>query len=160
MPFLTLKIVFGVVLGLGLTALGFIMGGLLANQVPWLEPPGFSARLKLYLTTHQAHAHPFAERPELITPIYPVPVVELQNAILQAITRLNWEIVTQSPGFIHAVVTTPLWHFQDDVQLALTPVPGGTQLDIKAQSRVGRGDLGANTRHIRVLLQTLLRHGF
>jgi len=41
----------------------------------------------------------------------------------------------------------------------VTPAPGGSQLDIRSVSRVGKSDLGANARRIRAFLAALRRGG-
>ena len=138
-----------------LTVVGLTIGGLIANQVPWLEPPGLGQRLKLYLTTNTAHAHPEAERPELKTQLYPVTDTVLQAAIGQALAALQWPSTARTAHQTQAVITSRLWRFKDDLTITLIPAPSGCWLEITAQSRVGRGDLGANTHHIRQFLATL-----
>ena len=47
-------------------------------------------------------------------------------------------------------MTTPLWRFQDDVHIRVEPDPATDRavLLIRSESRVGKGDLGTNTRHV------------
>ncbi|MBW2442530.1 MAG: DUF1499 domain-containing protein, partial [Deltaproteobacteria bacterium] len=47
---------------------------------------------------------------------------------------------------------TALFKFKDDIQIRLNIGDCGTELHIRASSRIGRGDLGANTRHILELM--------
>lgn len=72
---------------------------------------------------------------------------------------LGWEIHDHDPRShtLHAVVESRLWRFRDDVIVKLVPGEWGTEIHIRACSRVGKGDLGANTRHILNLLQCLSR---
>ena len=51
--------------------------------------------------------------------------------------------------------TVPVLFFTDDLTVSLSAENGQTRVDIRSQSRVGRGDLGENRRHIAQLLQKL-----
>jgi uncharacterized protein (DUF1499 family) len=53
------------------------------------------------------------------------------------------------------VVVSPLWRFKDDVEVQLQPTRVGVQVDVRSRSRVGKGDLAANTRHILELYREL-----
>ncbi|MCZ6645634.1 MAG: DUF1499 domain-containing protein, partial [SAR324 cluster bacterium] len=49
-----------------------------------------------------------------------------------------------------------LWFgFKDDVVVRITPVKGGSRLDMRSVSRVGRSDVGANAARIRKFLAEL-----
>jgi uncharacterized protein (DUF1499 family) len=61
----------------------------------------------------------------------------------------DWQILSESPDFIHAVVTTPVMKFQDDVHLLY--VPEDQLIQVRSSSRVGISDLGANARRLGVL---------
>ena len=51
-------------------------------------------------------------------------------------------------------MTTKLWKFKDDVTIQIQPAqPSGSLLVVRSASRVGKGDLGANTRHIMNLVE-------
>ena len=65
----------------------------------------------------------------------------------------DWQIVSEAPNFIHAVVTTPVMKFQDDVQLLF--IPSDKLIQVRSSSRVGISDLGANARRIGVLRDQL-----
>ena len=65
----------------------------------------------------------------------------------------DWQIVSESPNFIHAVVTTPVMNFKDDVQLLF--MPRDKLIQVRSSSRVGISDLGANARRIGVLRDQL-----
>ena len=57
-------------------------------------------------------------------------------------------------NWLHAVVTTKLWKYKDDVVIQIQPAqPSGSWLWVRSSSRVGKGDLGANTRHIMDLVR-------
>ncbi|MCZ6526584.1 MAG: DUF1499 domain-containing protein, partial [Gammaproteobacteria bacterium] len=56
----------------------------------------------------------------------------------------------------HALVTTPLWKYKDDITIRLTPqTNNATSVYVRSQSRTGKGDLGTNTRHVMDFYQAL-----
>lgn len=144
----------GVVLALAVIA----VGTMLFNRAPLWRPPGPWARIVTYLTTNVAETSDHAARPELRTPRYTVAGAALYRSVREAMEQLGWRLVEQDsdPGTLAAVVRTPLWHFRDDVTVTvLEPQGGGSALHVRSTSRVGRGDLAANTRHVLDLLDAV-----
>jgi uncharacterized protein (DUF1499 family) len=76
---------------------------------------------------------------------------------LGAARDAGWEIVAsdEATGRIEATDTTRWFGFKDDVSVRLSPVAGGTRVDVRSVSRVGRGDLGTNAARIRAYLGSL-----
>ncbi len=76
---------------------------------------------------------------------------------LAAARAMSWEIVAADPvaGRIEATATTRWLGFQDDVVVRLRPEGGGTRVDVRSVSRVGRSDLGTNAHRIREYLARL-----
>ena len=71
---------------------------------------------------------------------------------LAAAQAMGWEIVARDPaaGRIEAVDTTFWFGFRDDVMVRIAAAPGGgSRVDVRSKSRVGRGDAGTNARRIR-----------
>lgn len=72
----------------------------------------------------------------------------------------NWSVADESDSpdndtmKIHLVRTTPIMRFKDDIWVTLGPSDSGdgTVVQVRSQSRLGRGDLGQNPRNIRELL--------
>lgn len=74
----------------------------------------------------------------------------------------NWSVEDDGEGSdngamrmkIHLVRTTPIMRFKDDIWVTLVPSDSGdgTVVQVRSQSRLGRGDLGQNPRNIRELL--------
>ncbi len=52
-------------------------------------------------------------------------------------------------------VEVPVVVFTDDLIADLAPDGTGTRLDVRSRSRVGKGDLGENQRHLLQLLHAL-----
>lgn len=139
--------------------LALALGGLASNHPPLREPPGVWVRLATYLGSNVAETSEQSPFPELRPRRYTLAAEPLYSAILEVIQKLGWQLSHQDPGAlqIRAVVTTPLWRFKDDVQIRVVPDPAGSRMVIQTRSRIGRGDLGANTRHILDLYEGLDR---
>lgn len=140
-----------------------LAGGIVRNRLPLGEPPGSLVRLSTYLNTHVAETSPSAPFAELRTRNYRLPADALYAKVKEAVGRLpHWEIVSASDERreVHAVVTTALLRFKDDVTIGVVPEPGGRPaLTVRGESRVGKGDLGANTRHVLDLYDALEQVG-
>jgi uncharacterized protein (DUF1499 family) len=76
---------------------------------------------------------------------------------LEAARDMGWEIVDSDParGRIEATATTPWFGFKDDVVVRVRPEDGGSRVDVRSVSRVGRSDVGTNARRIREYLEEL-----
>ncbi len=145
-----------VVFFLVLVGLSLLAAGIIANSLPLTEPPGLLARLSTYLSTNVAETKEDSPFPELRPRRYEAPPELLFDVVRRAVQNLHWEITAQDAEkkVIQAVVTTKVWHFKDDVTIQVQPAqPSGSSLFIRSASRVGKGDLGANTRHVMDLVQ-------
>jgi uncharacterized protein (DUF1499 family) len=58
---------------------------------------------------------------------------------------------------MRAVRKTRLFRFADDVTAQVRPHPDGARLELTSASRLGRGDLGQNTRNLEELLRAVDR---
>ncbi|MEJ2347430.1 MAG: DUF1499 domain-containing protein [Gammaproteobacteria bacterium] len=144
--------------GVVLVLAALAVGTMLFNRAPLWKPPGPWARITAYLTTNVAETSDHAARPELRTPRYAVDGAILFRCVGDAVVQLGWRLEDRNPraGTLAAVVRTPLWHFRDDVTVTiLAPPDGGSALHVRSASRVGRGDLAANTRHVLDLLDAV-----
>ena len=148
------KILVALLVVLVLLPVLLLAGGLLANRMPLLAPPGPLERLRSYLTTNVAETSPQPRFPELAEPGFAVSPEQLFEAVGAAMDTLGWERTSDPVAREHrAVIATPLWGFRDDLTARVARTDsGGSRLALRSSSRVGRGDLGANTRHILDLL--------
>ncbi len=75
----------------------------------------------------------------------------------QVVAELGWEVVAADPaaGLVEATDTTRWFRFKDDVVIRVRASAGGTEVDVRSKSRVGRGDMGANAARIRLFLEQL-----
>lgn len=137
--------------------------GIRQNHLPLDDPPGSFVRLYTYLNTHVAETIEGSPFPELRPRSYTLAGDVLFGKVKEAIGRLpRWEIVETSDDHrqLHAVVTTALFRFKDDVTVSVLPQPGGRpQVVVRSESRVGQGDLGTNTRHVVDLYDALEQVG-
>ena len=140
-----------------------LAAGILGNRLPLASPPGPAARISSYLNTHIAETAPDSRFPELRTRNFSLPADVLFANVKTAVGGMpRWEILESSDERreLHAVVTTKLFRFKDDVTVTVVPEPGGRPaLLVRSQSRVGKGDLGANTRHVLDLYDALAAAG-
>jgi uncharacterized protein (DUF1499 family) len=137
--------------------------GIRQNRLPLDDPPGSFVRLYTYLNTHVAETTDRSPFAELRTRTYTLSADALFAKVKEAIGSMpHWEIVESKDDArqLHAVMTTPLFRFKDDVTVAVVPQPGGRPaVTVRGVSRVGQGDLGANTRHVIDLYDALERVG-
>lgn len=67
--------------------------------------------------------------------------------------QAGWQVVEAEGLYLHAVVTTPLLRFKDDVAIDVrAESPAGSSLHMRSRSRLGRSDFGANYKRIRAFL--------
>jgi uncharacterized protein (DUF1499 family) len=126
----------------------------------WFAVPQFPRRIRTALGTNIAETSPTPEFPELRTRGYaatPSRVFDAVSAIVKSQPG-KWELASADPatGRIHA--TTKVVGFTDDVIVSIQTEGTGTRVDVRSQSRVGKGDFGENRRHIAWLLESLDRN--
>jgi uncharacterized protein (DUF1499 family) len=100
------------------------------------------------------------EYPDIQPRTYQKPKAEVFDAALHVVNRLpRWSLVgyDENQGEIQAESRTALWRFVDDVRVRVRSREGGTVVDVRSASRVGRGDFGQNARRIRGFLEELDR---
>jgi len=84
------------------------------------------------------------------------PAIAFEHALETARMR-DWEIVeaSEAEGRIEATATTFWFGFKDDVVVRIRGDNGGSAVDVRSKSRVGRSDVGANAARIEVYLEDL-----
>lgn len=141
-----------------LLGVSLIAAGIIANRLPLTDSPGLLTRLSTYLNTNVAETKEDSPFPELRSRRYAAPPELLFDVARRAAQSLHWEVTSldATKKEILAVVTTKVWGFKDDVAIQIQPAqPSGNWLWIRSASRVGKGDLGANTRHVMDLVQAV-----
>lgn len=98
-----------------------------------------------------------AAYPDLRSLTLAMPPSEAFARALAAGEGMGWQVVRRDAqsGRIEAVDTTRWFGFKDDITVRISPAGGGSRIDVRSKSRVGRSDLGTNARRIRDYLQRL-----
>ncbi len=95
----------------------------------------------------------------IVWAIPPDQAVGKAAAIIAGLKRWTVEASDAKAGTLHAIHKTPFWRFSDDVNLRFEPIPGGTRITGRSQSRIGKADLGQNARNLRELASALKSAG-
>jgi hypothetical protein len=79
------------------------------------------------------------------------PAAAFQLALTRAQAQAGWSVgrIASTEGLFTAVAVTRLLRFRDDITIRVRPAAGGSRLDVRSRSRLGRDDLGANAARIR-----------
>lgn len=95
--------------------------------------------------------------PEIVPLDVPTPPARTFRTAVDVVSELGWELVAadSSAMRIEASDRTFWFGFVDDVVIRVTPRDGGSRVDARSVSRVGRGDAGANARRLVRLLGEL-----
>lgn len=91
----------------------------------------------------------YPELGPLDVPLPPAEALARAEAVAEA---MGWEVVAvdADAGRLEASVSTRFYGFTDDVVVRVRGRPdGGSRIDLRSVSRVGRSDLGANAARIR-----------
>jgi uncharacterized protein (DUF1499 family) len=93
--------------------------------------------------------------PKLGPSVLPIPPAQAFERALAAVRDLDWEIVDSNPseGRIEATDTTFWFGFKDDIVVRIRPTDGGSRIDVRSVSRVGRSDAGTNAKRIQKFLE-------
>ncbi len=72
-------------------------------------------------------------------------------------SRSRVEIEKRSKGYLHAVFTTKLMRYRDDVEFHLNETTG--EIAVRSASRVGYGDMDANRDRVESIRAALVERG-
>lgn len=129
------------------------------------NPPAFEAILPLRRDAPNPAEYGGPEVAALQREAYPdigplildAPPAAAFDRALAAARDLGWEVVASDParGRVEATATTTWFGFTDDVVVRITAADGGSRVDVRSVSRVGRSDVGKNAQRIREYLTRL-----
>ncbi|HEY0737099.1 MAG TPA: DUF1499 domain-containing protein [Herpetosiphonaceae bacterium] len=122
----------------------FAVGAIL----PWLAQPRFGARLRRSSQTNIAATGDDAEWPELKPRRYDRSTAEVMQAAVRALDHLSWKLASQESLALAAEVPIANTPFVDDFRVTLSEEASQTVVNVHSSSRVGKGDMGANRRHV------------
>lgn len=129
------------------------------------DPPAFVAVLPLRANASnkvdyggpEVAAQQRTAYPDIAPMTLNVPPAQAFEKALAAVRAMGWDVVASDPnaGRIEATDTTFWFGFKDDVVVRVRPANGGSRIDVRSLSRVGRGDVGTNAKRIRAYLGEL-----
>jgi uncharacterized protein (DUF1499 family) len=98
-----------------------------------------------------------SEYPDLQPQRFTQPAAEVFDAASAVAHAQGWEVTQEdrTTGVIQAVATTALMRFEDDVTITVSSDGGQAKVVVRSHSRVGKGDLGANAKRIRIFQRAL-----
>ncbi len=96
-----------------------------------------------------------AAYPDLKTVFSPLSPDALFDRAQRAVGGFGWHLAEANRNQlrIEAVDTSLLYGFKDDIVVLIRSDAGGSRMDVRSASRVGRSDLGANAARIRKFVQ-------
>lgn len=163
------SLIFSIVLGLGTAYLPWHWSQQ-AKTVPPIhdistdltDPPEFVAILPLRADAPNPATYGGAEVAAAQRTSYPdiqslpltLPPADTFSRALAAVDAMGWKLVAAdaATGRIEATATTFWFGFKDDVVVRIRPAAGGSVLDVRSVSRVGKSDVGTNAKRIRAYL--------
>jgi uncharacterized protein (DUF1499 family) len=129
------------------------------------NPPQFKAIMPLRAGAENPAAYGGPETafqqstayPDIRPLMLPVPQHTAFDKALFTATNSGWQIVdsNEREGRIEAVATTFWFGFKDDIVIRVTPVAGGSRVDVRSTSRVGLSDVGTNAERVRTFLKKM-----
>jgi uncharacterized protein (DUF1499 family) len=128
------------------------------------DPPQYVAALELPANRGRDMSYPKdfeAQQREGYPDLAPIQVGSPPAATLDRVAALvgefGWELTGRDDagGRIEARDTSRMFRFVDDIVVRVRPSGGGSIVDVRSKSRVGRGDMGANAARIRRLRDAL-----
>lgn len=95
--------------------------------------------------------------PDIEPVVLKVSTGEAFERALAAVREAGWTLVTADKlvGKIEAYDTSPIFGFVDDVVIRIWKEDGGSRVDIRSSSRVGRRDAGVNAERVRMLMRAV-----
>jgi uncharacterized protein (DUF1499 family) len=99
--------------------------------------------------------------PDLAPLVLALPPEQAFARVETAARAMGWRVVAAAPaeGRLEASDTTRWFGFTDDIVVRVKPGPGGSRIDVRSASRVGRSDLGVNARRIRAFIAAVATGG-
>jgi uncharacterized protein (DUF1499 family) len=140
--------------------LGVTFFTLYRNGANLFEPPGFTPRLKTFLSTHTASTKDNHEFNELRTPVYSVDAETLYDRVIYAATELGWQVISHDSDNLNVnfLVRSPVFLFEDDVYVQVRLIDDShSSLYVQASSRKAGADFAANSGHIQALLKKMIK---
>ncbi|HEX3862057.1 MAG TPA: DUF1499 domain-containing protein [Stellaceae bacterium] len=132
----------------------------------WVNPPQFQAVLPVRKAADANSVdYKGTKVSDLQRKAYPdiaplnlnIPPPQAFARALAVAERMEWTIVASdaAAGQIEASQSSRWFGFTDDIVVRITPTDSGSRIDMRSESRYGRGDFGVNAARIRKYLAAL-----
>ena len=80
-----------------------------------------------------------------------------KDALKTALQKKGIRLLEESENYLHAVATTPLMRFHDDLEFHI--VPEEKRIHFRSASRLGKSDLGKNHARLNEIIAELAKSG-
>jgi uncharacterized protein (DUF1499 family) len=87
--------------------------------------------------------------PELKTLFSQLSPTESQRKAYKIASEMGWLVYYQQEGHLEAQARSFWFGFIDDISIRIQATDGGSKIDLRSASRVGRGDLGKNAKRLK-----------
>lgn len=74
-------------------------------------------------------------------------------ALKEALAKLGISEIEEKPNYLHAVATTPLMRYKDDLEFLIAPKE--KLIHFRSASRLGKSDLGKNRARLNEIIRAL-----
>lgn len=129
------------------------------------NPPAFVAIVPLRKSASNTTAYggpkiaaqQHAAYPDIVPLELSIPPDRAFKIALETARDSGWQIVAAnaSQGRIEATDATFFFGFKDDIVIRISAMQGGSRVDVRSLSRVGRSDIGTNAKRIRKYLKKI-----
>lgn len=76
-----------------------------------------------------------------------------KEALKNALAKEAIAVVEERESYLHAVATTPIMHFRDDLEFLIQPE--AKRIQFRSASRLGKSDLGKNRARLNKIIRRL-----
>ena len=149
-------------------SLKLIIGGVIILMIAYLAGLSFLSRQTELKTEGERHLSPCPDKPncvfsrstEKVHAIQSFSMLENNRSkswtkLILAIQQGGGEILVNDGQYCHAVFTSKVFRFKDDLEAELS----AAQIDIRSASRAGTSDLGKNRKRVEHIRQRYLESG-
>jgi len=145
-----------------MSVIKFIVIGLIILAVAYLAGLSFLSRQHRLKAEGERQLSPCSDKPNCVSSlatdekhtILPLSLVDTDpdlgwNKLMAAIQQNKGEILINDGRYVHAVFTSRLFRFKDDLEARIEE----NRIDIRSASRVGTSDFGQNRKRVEQIRQ-------
>jgi uncharacterized protein (DUF1499 family) len=80
-----------------------------------------------------------------------------KTALKRAFAKMEIAVVAEQQNYLHAVATTPIMRYRDDLEFLIDPEE--KKIQFRSASRLGKSDLGKNRARLKEIFALLEKEG-